>query len=345
MRFPNLIRYASSTLNITGADALIGRKYKGRGAIFVFHSVVSDRREYLHDHLHMSQKFLDRLLSYYVSIGVDIISLDDALRRLQSSSTAPFVCFTFDDGYRDNITRALPVFERYGKPFTIYITTCFLTRTMKYWWGGLMEVIKANDCIELEFHDGIRRFDTCHFANKVIAYQIISRAVTTGLVPEAALYDLLKKYNVDIEDVLDQLAMTESELRVLARMPLVEIGAHTDSHPHLQQLDAEQVRQEMLTNKKYLEMLTERDVHHFAYPYGGRASCGEREFQIARDVGFRTASTTRFGCLFSEHLSHLTSLPRVRTFGQCESLHVVECARSGAFSALATRFGSPIVTN
>jgi len=43
-----------------------------------------------------------------------VLALSDALAKLETGSAQRFVCFTFDDGYRDNLTLALPIFKKYG---------------------------------------------------------------------------------------------------------------------------------------------------------------------------------------------------------------------------------------
>jgi Xaa-Pro aminopeptidase len=49
----------------------------------------------------------------------------------------PFVCFTLDDAYRDNLKYAYPVFKRYGIPFTIYAPTDYLDGAGDLWWLSL----------------------------------------------------------------------------------------------------------------------------------------------------------------------------------------------------------------
>lgn len=57
-------------------------------------------------------------------------------------------------------------------------------------------------------------------------------------------------------------------LRELLGVPGVELGAHTVSHPYLDELPLAGARREVVDSKRQLEESTERDVHSFAYPHG-----------------------------------------------------------------------------
>ena len=105
--------------------------------------------------------------------------------------------------------------------------------------------------------------------------------------------------------------MSADELGSLGRHPLVSIGGHTTTHAALSTLPAEDVRREMADNKAFLERLLDKDVKHFAYPYGDARACGAREFEIAREVGFTSATTVAASPIFPPHRDRLHSLPRV----------------------------------
>ena len=49
--------------------------------------------------------------------------MDEAIERIiaRAASGEQFATITADDAYRDNLTEALPVFEKHGAPFTIYV--------------------------------------------------------------------------------------------------------------------------------------------------------------------------------------------------------------------------------
>jgi peptidoglycan/xylan/chitin deacetylase (PgdA/CDA1 family) len=155
---------------------------------------------------------------------------------------------------------------------------------------------------------------------------------------------MCRRKNLSPEDVLDIHALTTSDLKVLAQDPLVEIGGHTDTHRPLSELTVSDARHDIARNRAYLEGLIQTEVRHFAYPFGDARACAEREFALCAEMGFRSATTARIGNLFLEHKDQKTALPRLRFNGDCESIGFLECQRTGATNAIATRFGKPVAT-
>jgi peptidoglycan/xylan/chitin deacetylase (PgdA/CDA1 family) len=68
-----------------------------------------------------------------------------------------------------------------------------------------------------------------------------------------------------------------------------DIGAHTLTHPHLDQIPLAQAREEICASKRKLEDTFGREVRHFAYPYGGFTPA---VMDLVREAGFATACTT-----------------------------------------------------
>jgi peptidoglycan/xylan/chitin deacetylase (PgdA/CDA1 family) len=68
-----------------------------------------------------------------------------------------------------------------------------------------------------------------------------------------------------------------------------DIGGHTSTHPHLDQIPLAQAREEIFAGKKKLEDTFGREIRHFAYPYGGFTPA---VVDLVREAGFTTACTT-----------------------------------------------------
>ena len=69
---------------------------------------------------------------------------------------------------------------------------------------------------------------------------------------------------------------------------------------------------------------------HLAYPVGDPTSAGPREFQIAQELGFKTAVTTRPGVLYRQHRNHLMALPRISVNGEFQRMRYMRVLMSGA---------------
>ena len=66
--------------------------------------------------------------------GHRVVSIDEALDELSAGDTRPKVVITFDDGFADVHTAALPILEDNGLPFTLYLSTAYVGGQMQ--WTG-----------------------------------------------------------------------------------------------------------------------------------------------------------------------------------------------------------------
>jgi peptidoglycan/xylan/chitin deacetylase (PgdA/CDA1 family) len=127
-----------------------------------------------------------------------------------------------------------------------------------------------------------------------------------------------------------ELCMGWDELARIARHPLMTIGAHTVEHVMLATWPKERARREMAESRDAIEARLGVRPRHFCYPVGDPTSAGTREFELAAELGFETAVTTRPGVLHPEHTGHLTALPRVSLNGAFQKARYVDVFLSGA---------------
>ena len=90
----------------------------------------------------------------------------------------------------------------------------------------------------------------------------------------------------------------------------------------------------MIASIQRLEAELKRPIRHFSYPFGDVCSAGEREFNLARELGMLTAVTTRKGMIHTHHANALTSLPRVSLNGDYQDARYTKALLSGAPFAL-----------
>lgn len=68
----------------------------------------------------------------WLSENFDLISLKEAQRRIQSGNDRPAVAITFDDGYSDNCSHALPLLIERRIPVTYFVTTYHTTHNKPF---------------------------------------------------------------------------------------------------------------------------------------------------------------------------------------------------------------------
>jgi peptidoglycan/xylan/chitin deacetylase (PgdA/CDA1 family) len=307
--------------------------------IFALHSVIDDDAFYPDMTLRCSTGKLQWTLQWLRAQGLELVSLDEAVRRLSAPKPRPFAAFTFDDGYADNLTRALPVMQRFEAPFTVYVTTGMINRKIDAWWFGLAALVRSQDTIELTAIG--RRFECRDAASKTRTFRAIESEIHRDFAVLPHVRAAIEEHKIDCSALVDREALTEQQLRCLAEHPLVTIGGHTTTHANLAQASVATVHLELTENRKFLQTTTDSPVEHLAYPFGHERACGSREAEIARTVGFRTAVTTRLGALFPEHAHHLHALPRMHL--ACDDTpSILRCKVDGVYRAIHSRLGNPI---
>ena len=301
----------------------------GRGVVFVLHRVAAPGSPIVDPDMTVTTDVLDDALRTVRRMGCECITVDEVARRLNGPmSGRPFVCFTFDDGYRDNLEQALPVFARHGVPMCVYVTTGLIDGGVDYWWGGLMRVIERNDSVNLSVIGVHREIPTRAIEEKRDAFEVVQTWVHADLEKRStAVLELCTQYGVDPQCVREADALTWDEVKLLAENPLVTIGAHGVTHRRLSRLSPQDMRHELLNSRTRLEGVIGRPVRHLAYPYGGPAACGGREFAAAKAAGYETAVTSREGNIFRRHKESATSLPRQRLVSMATQRHVERCVR------------------
>ena len=288
--------------------------YKGNGHILMLHRIVPATGGLrVHNTVNeITPGKLEELITFYRRQNVDIISLDELNNYLEKRKRY-FVIFTFDDGYRDNLTEALPVFQKYNAPFTVYVTTGFPEGTIPIWWYQLEHILLRNRKIHFKWGKYSHVFNCENREQKEKVFDAIRRMIidTPFTQQRKNLENAFKRYISDPFAMTKELAMSWGDVDQMAKLPLVTIGAHTLNHPALNQLTADEVIGECGGSRELLEAKTGKKISHFSYPFGSVNEIGSRECGIVRDLGFKTATTTRVGSVFSEHIDHLHALPRI----------------------------------
>jgi Predicted xylanase/chitin deacetylase len=328
------IRASFELLWLTGMPRLFRLLSQSRGVIFTLHRILPEPPADFSPNaiLQVQPDFLAYCLERLRALDIDVVSLDEALERLAAPNKGrSFVVLTFDDAYRDNLEHALPILRAHQAPFTLYVPTAFVDGTGQLWWQAIEDIIARQDAVAFTEGSEVEYVDTRTTAQKNDAFNRLYWRLRKLPEPErlALLHDFTTAYGYDLDKQCRELIMSWQELREFADEPLCTIGAHTVNHYELAKLPPEQASQEMIRSVEVIEAQFGVHPQHLSYPLGGPLSCGPREFELARELGFRTAVTTRPGGLYPHHLQSLTALPRVSLNGYFQKRPYVDVFASG----------------
>ncbi len=244
------------------------------------------------------------------------------LRELVSSSrenqpSAPEIVVTLDDGYADNLTNAKPILEAAEVPATVFVTAGYLGGACEFWWDELERLLlwpgkfqqdmairietKTFDVpdsegerytpSQFEVH---RRWDMTkatiptlrHDAYRTLFRQLRALAQADRRRILDSLWDCSSEAN---EPRSTHLPLSPDEVVALAEGGIVEVGAHTMTHPVLARLDRADQRWEIQSSKSVLEEVLGRGVDLFSYPFGTRRDYSPDSVALVREAGYRAA--------------------------------------------------------
>lgn len=292
-----------------------GLKKEGAiGIVYMLHHICDKNPKLIptNEDLKVSPSFLEKIILKYKNRGFDFLSLDNLYKLVigQDRPKKPFVVFTIDDGYLDNFTNALPIFEKYSVPFCIFVATDFIDKKAILWWDTVEDLILSRDSIAID--DGTvypcttfqQRWDTFRYLRERILKLDQSHL-------EEGLNRMFANYSIDWYKPIMQKGMSWEQVRQLANHPLCTIGGHTVSHPALNKLSYQEAKGEIQEGIMRLEKETGQSVNYFAYPYGTPNEISTREVSIIEELGIKMAFMAHQGCLKISNLKNSSQLPRV----------------------------------
>lgn len=294
-----LKRVAFPILKSLQVDRLFRYLNREKVLILAYHGV-TNKKYRIQPWILVSRVTLEQEIKF-ISERYRVITLNEAADAFKSGKDLPAntAVITFDDGYRNNYSIALPILQKYKVPATMFITAGYI---------GSKEILPMDE------------------AYLIIVYSRNKKPITIkeiGLGPlyfntDAALLEsyhktvaALKKHSTDKQKeylcILRELLNSEydqdiikedfellswEEIGVLLKSGLVHIGAHTVSHEILTNLELHEAFREIQDSKTIIQANTGVDINLFAYPNGTETDYNEDHITYLKNNAFKSAVTT-----------------------------------------------------
>lgn len=291
----------------TGLTHVLHHKWPaGRhdGTILMYHSVgngigcpfIPSQMRVSLAHFEMQMAYLTRHCNV-----VPLIELGAAIR---TGSQLPFrtIALTFDDGFKDNLTHALPLLLRYGLTATFFVVSGWVSAQRLSWLHRLYYMFWLGPVADV-LADFLSEFRSLDFSVDLKSVLLESNG------SQEALRQLLLEEVPPVQsgEIVDRVwkkraVMNAKEERELAthlylswddieqlRQAGTEVGGHTLTHPMLARLPKIDVEEEILKSHIELEDRLHKRISSFAYPFGVPNSFNDKCRQVLYQNGIDVA--------------------------------------------------------
>ena len=239
--------------------------------------------------------------------------MDDAVGILKGEKP-PVECgivMTMDDGYKSNLSDALPVFRKYDAHMTIFLPVTNVENRIPMWFDRLDYILQMDDKENREFDVGNKKFIFSGNRREDLAASyagfrgLIKKEYTNEGAFHSKIDEIISHYerssgkslaNIFEEDPWSALLNWE-EINGF-RGEDVQFGSHTMDHYRVDRLKEDALRYQMDESKKIIEKKTGNPCNYIAYPNG---DCSESARNVAMESGYLAGLTTieginKIGC-------------------------------------------------
>jgi len=182
------------------------------------------------------------------------------------------VMLTFDDGFRNHAEVVVPILTKYRVPAVFFISSRH-SAPGKYLWFTYLQALEHHFPDEklyfrkalLDMSVGRRQHTIQQLKNYLLALEPHPAAMYQAIDSELPS---LEEF-VNSELLADRYAgMKPEQVNALARNTSFSIGVHTSDHPFLGKCKREEIRWQIIENKRWLEEVSGRRCESIAYPSG-----------------------------------------------------------------------------
>ena len=254
----------------------------------------------------LSRRTLDgtlrRLSRYY-----RFVSLEDAVAMLAGKlPLQPYsMVMTFDDGYRNNFTHALPILRRHKVPASFFVTTGNLEERRPFWFDRLDYALQhaAVDGRQVKIEQKTIVLEARNRDSLQLSYKRFRDAAKEAVRPDHEMVHELEGLAAELEgesgkklaDVFaddDWSALpTWQELKNNLGSDVI-VGSHTVDHVRLALVDDKTCTEQLVRSKQTIEQQLGQPCRYLCYPSG---SFTEQVAKHARECGYEAAVSTEEG--------------------------------------------------
>jgi peptidoglycan/xylan/chitin deacetylase (PgdA/CDA1 family) len=225
----------------------------------------------------------------YLARNYCFLSMPELLELVHKGVTLPAnaLMLTFDDAYCDFSENVWPILQSYRIPVTLFVATAYPDHPERmFWWDRLYHAVwhaPSKDVLEAS----IGKYSIRTHEEKLQTLGALRSYVKSSRHHEGMRL---------VDQICDYLDAAETENCVLSWESLkklseegVTLGAHTRTHPLMDQISLEEARDELVGSLQDIQQQIGQAIPVFAYPGGG---FNDKVVKILKGEGVHVAFTT-----------------------------------------------------
>jgi L-malate glycosyltransferase len=282
--------------------------------IFALHRVLPQGEGCYEPELVTSVELFSAFLSW-ISENYRAVPMEELVKLIHAERKSfngkrPLCAITFDDGWRDALSHAVPLLKQHGLPATIFLPVQFIGTNRRFWQERLWFLVQeANKCKERGAHLDVlaRSLPWCpRLCAEDMTYIRLRKLLGSRPSHEAEDFvDRLQEASGPVAVPSGPAFLNWDEVRALQDVG-ISFGSHTLSHRLLTRSDPETAKFEIERSRHELEDRLGAKVHAFSYPWGA-ASRLTRE--LVKEAGYGLAVT--LGGKLANQAADTWLLPRI----------------------------------
>jgi peptidoglycan/xylan/chitin deacetylase (PgdA/CDA1 family) len=244
--------------------------------IFLFHGVIPRNTKIVRNYTgkHMNLDCFHKCIRRLCSAGHPI-TIEQAYEFLREGLPFPKRSFviSFDDGFENNYSVAMPVLVDYKIKPVIYLTTSFVDSGERSWIDKIEAAFESSKQFSLKFEWLPASTLVCSTEEKISILKRVRQFVKSNpqVDPLSLAAELIEQMQLDTEpdydDFLDK-KLTWKQICHLNEAGLATIGGHSHSHRILAFLSEEELALEIDTSLDLLSTRCGVRPDHYSYPEG-----------------------------------------------------------------------------
>ena len=244
-------------------------------AVYLFHGVIPRHRHEVRNYTkkHIEASDFRSIIEELCGAGSPV-SMSQIVKATETGKKLPPRAFaiTFDDGFENNYSVAVPILKEYSVPAAFYITTKFVMENETSWIDRIEHAFEMSDDVELDiekhaFFGGARsKEEKIELLNEIRKF-VKSKCDIDPYEFAKEVCSELGMTKLELDDDLDRM-MSWEQIAELHGDQSFTIGGHGHTHRIMSYLNSAELNDEISLSLSILEDRLGAEIYHYSYPEG-----------------------------------------------------------------------------